>query len=169
MLNIYLTNLGLYNEGILSGEWVTLPATNEEIEAVKMRTGYDELHEEYFITDYESDISCVNVGEYDDIETLNTLAELIENEPEKVEALLYFGYDVDEIADHFDDLCYCTTPEGFESDEYAIGYYFAKECGCLDIPENLECYFDYEAYGRDVMLEGQFYTANDGSIYELVA
>ena len=168
MLKIYYTNLGLYNEGILSGEWVTLPVSDEELDAVRQRTGYDEAHEEYFITDYESDIDGVRVGEYDDIDELNTLAELIEDEPEKVEALLYFGYDVDAIEDNFDNVAYVTTPEGSESEEFAVGWYYAKECGGLDIPDNIEPYFDYEAYGRDIMYEGQFYTAENGDIYEFI-
>ena len=170
MMRIYLTNLGLYNEGILSGEWLELPATDEEIEALKERTGYDEMHEEYFITDYETDINGLKIDEFEDIEYLNKLAELIEEEPEKVEALLYFGYDDPEkIEKHLDDVMYVTTPEGFESEEFAIGWYYAKELECLNIPEEIESYFDFEAYGRDVMMSGSFYTAEDGSIFELAA
>ena len=168
MLKIYYTNLGKYNEGILSGEWITLPASDEELDALRKRTGYDEAHEEYFITDYESSIENLKVEEFDDIEYLNELAELIEQEPEKVEALLYFGFNTpEEIREHMDDLYYCTTPTGCESDEEAIGYYYAEEVGCLDIPENIKSYFNYEAYGRDIMIEGNFYTASNGDIYEL--
>lgn len=29
MFNIYVTNLGKYNEGYLIGEWVSLPTSNE--------------------------------------------------------------------------------------------------------------------------------------------
>lgn len=170
MIKIYYTNLGLYNEGMLSGEWVELPATDEEIEAVKARTGYDETHEEYFITDYETDVDGLKIGEYDNIDELNELAEVIdENDAEAVEALIYFGYDTaDEIREHIDDVCYITTPSGFESDEEAVGYYYAEECGGLNIPDNIKSYFDYEAYGRDIMLEGQFYTAENGDIYEYI-
>ncbi|MCI6825117.1 MAG: antirestriction protein ArdA [Ruminococcus bromii] len=32
ILSIYLTNLGKYNEGYLIGEWLNLPATDDEIE-----------------------------------------------------------------------------------------------------------------------------------------
>ena len=35
MLRIFLTNLGRYNEGRLIGEWVELPCTDNELEAVK--------------------------------------------------------------------------------------------------------------------------------------
>ena len=39
-----------------------------------------------------------------------------------------------------------------------LGYYYAEEVGCLDIPENVQSYFDYEKYGRDLSfdLSGNF-------------
>lgn len=166
MLNIFLTNLGKYNEGALVGEWVSLPASDEELEAVKNRIGINEQYEEWFITDYETDIHGVSVGEYDDIEELNELAEAIEENPEQVEALLYFGYDI--TAENIENVSYITTAEGLDSENYAVGYYYAIECGCLEIPSNIEPYFDFEAYGRDIMLEGQFYTNENGDIYEYI-
>lgn len=170
MLNIYLTNLGKYNEGELVGEWVELPITEEELDAVKERIGINERYEEMFISDYETDVDGLTVGEYDSIEELNELAEAIEDDPEKAAALLYFGYTTaEEIRENLDNVSYITTPTFAESEEEAIGYYYAEECGCIDIPENLKSYFDYERYGRDIMLEGSFYTAENGDIYELVA
>lgn len=56
MLKIYLTNLGKYNEGYLVGKWVELPATDEELEEAKKEIGINQQYEEWFITDYESDI-----------------------------------------------------------------------------------------------------------------
>ena len=61
MMNIYLTNLGKYNEGQLIGEWVELPVSNEELQKVFERIGINEEYEEYFITDYECDF--YEVGE----------------------------------------------------------------------------------------------------------
>lgn len=169
MLRIYLTNLGLYNEGILSGEWVELPATDEELDAVRNRTGYDETHEEYFITDYESDVHGLHVDEYDDIDELNKIAELIDKDADAVAALIYFGYDTaEEIAEHMDDVAYIATCEGFMNEDETVGYYYAKELGCINIPEELESYFDFEAYGRDIYLNGSFYTNENGDIYELM-
>lgn len=55
MMNIYLTNLGKYNEGELIGEWVELPVSQEELQKVFERIGINEEYEEYFITDYECD------------------------------------------------------------------------------------------------------------------
>lgn len=59
MLKIFLTNLGKYNEGELVGEWISLPVSEEELEAVKERIGINEQYEEWFITDYETDITGV--------------------------------------------------------------------------------------------------------------
>ena len=86
MLRIFLTNLGKYNEGRLIGEWVELPCTDNELEAVKERIGISDepdengnYYEEWFITDYETDIYGVEIGEYDNLDKLNKLAETLEN------------------------------------------------------------------------------------------
>jgi antirestriction protein len=34
-----------------------------------------------------------------------------------------------------------------------VGYYFANELCAIEIPENLASYFDYEAYGRDIIMD----------------
>jgi antirestriction protein len=168
MLRIFYANLGLYNEGIISGEWLELPATDKEIEDAMNRTGYDDTHEEYFIPDYETDVHGLRIGEYDSIDELNKIAELIDDEPEKAEALIYFGYSTaEEIAENLDNVFYIATCEGFMNEHETIGYYYAEECGGLNIPEEIKGYFDYEAYGRDIALNGNFYTTETGDIYEL--
>jgi len=170
MLRIYLTNLGKYNEGILQGEWLDLPATDDEIEACKERIGIDDRYEEWFITDYETDVHGLTVDEYDNLNDLNDLAEAIEEDPAAAEALIFFGYDTaEEIAEGLKDVIYITTLQGAEDEDTAIGYYFAEECGMLDkVPDDIKRYFDYEAYGRDIRLNGSFYTTEAGEIYEVV-
>ena len=57
MIEAYVTNLGKYNEGELAGEFLKLPATTEEVQALLSRIGVDGvMYEETFITDYETDI-----------------------------------------------------------------------------------------------------------------
>ena len=175
MLNIFLTNLGKYNEGELIGEWVELPC--DDFEEVLERIGisdepdeYGRYYEEYFITDYETDVNGLKVGEYDNLEDLNELAEAIEEDPERAAALIDMGYtSPEEIRRHIDDVIYITTCKPWDNEDYEIGYYYAKELGCLDIPEEIEMYFDFEAYGRDIRIDGSFYTADSGNIYEIVA
>lgn len=103
MLNIYVTNLGKYNEGYLIGEWVELPVSEEELQAVYNRIGINERYEEVFITDYETDISGLKVGEYDNISELNDLAEqldeLDDDEKDIVGALISDGYSLEDALD----------------------------------------------------------------------
>ena len=175
MLNIYLTNLGKYNEGELIGEWVELPC--DDFESVFERIGISDepdengrYYEEYFITDYETDVNGLKVGEYDNLDDLNELAEAIEEDLEKAEALIYFGYsEADEIREHIDDIIYITSCKAWENSDYEIGYYYAETMGCLEIPDYLKNYFDYEAYGRDIRIEGSFYETESGDIYEMIA
>jgi len=168
-IKAYVTNLGLYNEGILCGEWVTFPITEDEQEALFERIRIDEEHEEYFMTDYESDIDLYETfGEYVSIEKLNELADelnsLNETDSKIVEALMSNCYDLeDAIAKKDDVVVYfgCTSMR-------EVAEEYAKEVGLLDsIPEHLRYYFDFEAFGRDMSFEGE-YIFYGGDCYEVM-
>lgn len=176
MLRIYLTNLGKYNEGQLIGEWVELPCTDEELEAAKERIGISEepdengnYYEEWFITDYESDIEGVTVGEYDDLDKLNEFAEELDDlnidQQQALKAFLEDGSNFEEAL------------EGVQSGNYRIylgcdtmedvAFEVVEENSYLDnVPENVARYFDYEAFGRDLDIEGKFYNI-DGDMVEI--
>ena len=158
MMNIYLTNLGKYNEGELTGEWVKLPVSDEELQEVFKRIGINKEYEEYFITDYECDF--YEIGEYESISTLNEMAEKIDNlneEQEQVVKVLMSecGYDLDDAI------------EKAESGDYRIysncdnmtdvAYAVVEECDYLrNVPETVARYFDYEAFGRDLGIKEVF-------------
>ena len=56
MIEPFVTNLGRYNEGYLDGEYLKLPATKEDVQALFSRIKVDGImYEEFFITDYEVD------------------------------------------------------------------------------------------------------------------
>ena len=165
MLKIYLSNLGKYNEGDLVGEWVTLPIEKKELEEVKERIGINEQYEGFFISDYESDIDGLEIGEYDNIEQLNRLAktlnDLNEYDREIAEALLSEGYSIDDIFE-----------TGFENtylfvdcqDMEDVAREYCEETGILDnVPEDLKDYFDFEAYGQDMEIDGTFIFTNNGN------
>lgn len=169
MLKIYLTNLGKYNEGFLIGEWVTLPIDEEELEEVLERIGINEEYEETFITDYETDIDGVTVGEYDSIDDLNELSETLEGldkyDLEVVEAMLSEGYSLTEAIERKDD---CVVWYGC-NDMEDVAMQYCEECGILDsVPENLRCYFDYAAFGRDMRFEGHFVFTSAGNCVEIL-
>lgn len=169
MLRIFLTNLGKYNEGELVGEWVKLPATEKDIEEVKNRIGINERYEEYFITDYESDIDGLKVGEYDSIDNLNEMAEqldsLDEYAKEVIAAMLSEGYDLEDALNRKDD---CIVWSGCnDMEDVAIAY--CEESGILNsVPENLRNYFDYEAFGRDMSFESQFVFTSAGNCIQIL-
>ena len=43
-INIFVTNLGKYNEGYLQGEWIKLPVDQDELDNALVRIG---INEEY--------------------------------------------------------------------------------------------------------------------------
>lgn len=159
-ISIYLTNLGKYVEGCLMGEWVKLPVNKDKLQDVLTRIGIDgQQYEEYFISDYESLFSNLHISEYSSIQELNELAE-------KIDGLAACDYDklgavlesescmtVAEILEIIDQLDSFDLLSEVEDDE-ALGEYYA-EVGCIfhNIPDSIQRYFDFEAYGRDIRLE----------------
>lgn len=157
LLKIFITNLGKYNEGVLIGEWVDLPTTDEELEAVYERIGINEHYEEVFITDYETELEGFKVGEYDNIEELNELIKELEDldeyDLEKVEAIIEaYGADIREAIENIDSYTYYS---GMSLDDLA--YELVEE---MNLPEFAERYFDYDAFTRDLELDGYTETSN---------
>lgn len=161
-LEVFVTNLGRYNEGRLDGAYLKLPAEKEDVQAVLRKIHVDGVrYEKAFITDYETDIPGLGrcIDEYSSIDELNYLASLLSEldagEMEKFAAAVESG----EYASSVKDLinltqnldCYDFIPGIGDEDD--LGRYCIQEAGALDVPEHLENYIDYEAYGRDVRIE----------------
>ena len=99
MIKVFLTNLGKYNEGYLIGEWLELPASQQEIDETMAKIGINEEYEEWFITDYETDIKGIEIGEYSNLHKLNEIAEELESLNEDsaiIEAIFNYCQDVQE-------------------------------------------------------------------------
>ena len=95
LLNVYVTNLGKYNEMELIGEWLKLPTSEEEMQKCFKRIGLNERYEEYFITDFESDVG-LKCGEYINLEDLNEKIQELEDatkgDYDKLEAVIERDY-----------------------------------------------------------------------------
>lgn len=183
-MKIALTNLGKYNEGILDFVWLDLPATDDEIAEAfdAIEVSHDDTHyysdgrghvvdedsaevcgeyEEFFITDYECDF--MEIGEYSNLEELNETAERIEAldtwEQDIVMALMSeLSMDIDEALDRADEV------QVFSgcSDMTDVAYEYVEECGYLsNVPDSVANYFDYEAFGRDLEYDGQWFEVGD--------
>lgn len=79
-ISIYVSNIGAYNSGALTGEWTTLPVDDikEIFEKDRKKFGNcADYGEEYFITDYEAPF---HIGEYENIGELNKLARAFQDD-----------------------------------------------------------------------------------------
>lgn len=154
VLNLYVRNLGKWNEGQPTGQWLVFPKTDEEIKQfLEEEIGLNEQYEECAIHDYETDFG-IRVNEYDNIYELNEKAkralELYEEDEEVILAAVEiwgeeaFEFDIDQLCLY----------RGVDT-EYELGEFFAKEF-CHDVFEKnefLSRYFDYEQYDRDISFE----------------
>lgn len=96
-MEIYLTNLGMYNEGTLHGEWFELPMDIEEALkkiGIGSKRHDGSVYEEWFITDY---IAPFQIGEYDNLEKLNDIAEELERYESLEQAYNEVVFEVDNL------------------------------------------------------------------------
>ena len=163
----FITNLGKYNEGELVGEWVKFPTTAEEMKEVFKRIGigqrddFGQPYEEWFITDYDCYVDGLygKLGEYENLDELNYLASKLDEMSESEYAQFQAGM---EMGDHCGSLqeiinltenldCYEVYPNIEDYDD--LGRYYIDELEVMQVPEHLQNYIDYEAYGRDVAMD----------------
>ena len=172
LFEAYITNLGKYNEGELVGETLKFPTTTEEVQALLKRIGVDGVrYEEFFITSFDGDVLGLYdyLTEYENLDELNHLAcllsELDQGDLEKFEAVIDSGGHTSSVADlinltqNLD--CFEFYPD-IENEE-DLGRYFTQD---LPIPEELKDYFDYEAYGRDFLINEGGHLAPGGYIVQ---
>jgi len=157
MVRIYIANLGAYNRGELRGQWLTLPAEEEEIDRVIEEVlDTEQNDEEVAIHDWESEIKGLDVGEWEHIKTLNeTLGEyesLQDHEQEITQAILEAGIwqDLQDAIDNHRNYNLLSHIKDAEE----LGEYWIQEF--CDIPSWLENYIDYESYGEDQAQDGDF-------------
>lgn len=166
MLKIFISNLKEYNNGKIIGEWVSLPCEGlEEVLHKISNNGNDEL----FISDYETDISNLKISEYDDILQLNEIAEEIDNlSDDEVIALQAYLEQYNDIEQALEEVRQGNYTIYYDCDDMSdVAYQVVNESGLLDgVPETIKGYSDYEAYGRDIDIEGTFIQV-DNNIIEL--
>ena len=169
----YVANLGKYNEGEFVGEWVTFPVDEDEFNEILEKIGISDepdengmIYEEYFFADWDCDCDF-GFEEYEDVDHINEIAEQVDRlnsfEEEALEAMIDDGYDAEEalnaIADG--DVLFYFDCDNMED----VAYQFVEESGMLaGVDDTIARYFDYEAYGRDLEIEGTFLPTESGYI-----
>lgn len=165
MFQIWIGNLGKYNEGELVGEWVDLPC--EDFDEVFKRIGINDEYEEIFIADYDNDYGY-EVGEWDSLEMLNEIAEELEelddDEQDVYVALHDNGYNHDEIIRILKDGDYSIWSNCNDMGDVAMEIYG-------DLLEDLEKQYpifasniDWDGIGRDIELCNSFYEFANGYV-----
>jgi antirestriction protein len=166
MIDIFITDLQAYNGGHLVGKWIQLPLPQEELSQALsevLREGETvsgtDNHEEVFITDYEAEIV---IGEYDDIQRLNELAEAMEAFSDedllKLRLLSHEGYNEREVIDNgldsYDvDIYDFRDNKSFTDTFELLAESFVEEGLFGEIPKALEFYIDYERIARDLRMD----------------
>lgn len=147
-LKVYLTNLKKYNEAQLIGGWVDVSTDtdwNEELKNFcRIGIGKDEIFgEEYFISDYETNINDLNISEYTSISELKNIAEFIE----------YVNFnDLQDIANEL--------IEAIVGGDEELGEYIVENDSAYSgLSDDIKHYLDKEAIGSD-------YYINNGGIYQ---
>jgi len=174
VLSIWLGNLAAYVGGELVGEWIDMTQDLESIMA-QFNAITNENTDEYFIADYDSDFPGVRVGEYQNIKSIKEMADRLEALADK------FG---DDLTDAVKAASEHTSSSG-EMLDYLENheFYFYDDCdnmtdvaqqvaeigGYLDeLPDFAVRYFDFEAFGRDLDIEGHFYYVGGSRYVEIV-
>lgn len=155
---VYIANLGKYNEGYLVGDWFSFPIDEDD---VKERIGLNEYYEEYAV--HGTDNFPIEIGEYISIEELNRIYDMVQELPDYItdaldEFVSHYG-SLEEVLEHKDDIYYYPDCD----DMTDVAYYYIDELQALgDIPQNLQNYIDYEAFGRDLDMGGYFIQTGRG-------
>ena len=176
----YITNLGKYNEGVLAYKLISFPIDDAEFNEALKEIGckyvdengvvHNPFYEEFFFSDWECEIPF-DFGEFPNISEINDIAERVEAlatyELETLEIILKeHTSDANEALDIVEDCNYTIWNDCINMADVAAT--MAEEYGYLNsVPEHLQCYIDYEKWGRDLAIEGTF-LEGDGYFVEIL-
>ncbi|MFC7782131.1 antirestriction protein ArdA [Legionella taurinensis] len=145
---IYVACLASYNNGILYGEWIDATQSESEVMAdiqTLLANSPIENAEEFAIHDFEG-FGNLRLDEYESIATVVAYAEFIVEHDELGQALLA-EYGLEDAEKMVTD-CY----HGCYDSEVDFAWHLFEECYSNAIPDNLMCYFDCEAFARDLFI-----------------
>jgi len=171
MLNIALTNRSKYTKGQLIYTWLELPFDDEELEKAlkEIELSPNAKNEEYFISDFDTDIDYLKIAEKQDIYELNDLIKeyehLDEYEQENVKALINADHNLEDavtLVKNGQTILYKLNNRAELAEELLNEGYFG------DINDHLISYIDFDKLGYDIylgLLGGTFYEVDAGIIY----
>ena len=154
---IYVACLAAYNNGRLHGRWIEATTPDEIMGKVRamLANSPEPDSEEWAIHDYEG-FGGTNLSEYASFETVCELAEFI-SEYGELAARIYehYGNDIEQARAAFEDY----------AGEYRSAADFAEEFHSdlgTAIHESLSYYIDWQAFARDMALNGEIMVFQTG-------
>ena len=143
---VYVGTYKKYNEGSLFGRWMKLEDYSDFdsfVEACR-ELHKDEEGPEFMCQDFEglpkSQYCEAGLGWLEKFYDLMDMDEEDQNKVLEYWDNVWDGADPQTVLDRY----FC---DYMDDDDF--GYYLVHELDCIEIPESVESYFDYERYGRD--------------------
>ena len=157
---IYVACLAAYNNGMMHGKWIDADQDPDDIfKEIKemLKKSPEPNAEEYAIHD------CGEFGGFEpkELESIEDVAEMARLTAEYGEAIGLFymndQYDLDDLESRFGD-----TYDGYWDSEVEYAEKVFGEMYLSDVPENIQCYIDYESFARDLFMDDCFSLDADG-------
>jgi antirestriction protein len=150
---IYVACLAAYNAGMLHGQWISAAqdaaALHAEVQELLKQSPVPHA-EEWAIHDYEG-FGKIRIGEYQSLDEVSSLALLIE---EHGEAFSAFAAHVG--TEWATEEAFLDAYRGHWDSELAYAGDLFDELYAHELPELIRGYIDYEAFSRDLFLDGYF-------------
>ena len=167
-IRIYVASLADYNAGHLHGRWIDANQSADEVReeiAEMLGESKEPVAEDWAIHDYEG-FGGVKLSEYEDIETVCQLAELIGEHGEIFAKLVeHFGTDYLGEAKK-------TMEDGYHGAHESLADYaqqFVEDCyseSLNGLPDFIKYNIDWDGIGRDFELGGDVFTIeHDGDVH----
>jgi antirestriction protein len=158
---VFVTTYALYNEGLQfknnqTGFW--LDTANYDVETLIANfVAQGDQDPELMFTDYEGFPESLYSESGMDFDLINEYDELDDDEQKVVEYLIdHLGYDIKSALDKHEDV----NVHDCSAHDYVYGlvdeYY--------DLPDLAKTYFDYDAFARDLLIEGDI-AEHDGLLF----
>jgi antirestriction protein len=148
---IYVACLAAYTAGTLHGEWMDAAqdadSLHREIQRI-LKKSPEPFAEEWAIHDYQG-FGDIRIHEYQSLSEVSRLALLLD---EHGEAFAAYAAHVDTATEESFLDAHC----GHWDSELAYAQELFDELYAHEIPEHLRFYVDYDAFSRDIFLDGHF-------------
>ncbi|MEX2170710.1 MAG: antirestriction protein ArdA [Pirellulales bacterium] len=163
---IYVACLAAYNAGTLHGKWITATqdadSLHREVQAI-LKQSPEPLAEEWAIHDYEG-FGNIRLGEYESLSEVSRLALLVEEHGEPFGA---YAAHVD--TESATEESFLDAYRGHWDSELAYAQDLFDELYAHELPEHLRNYINYEAFSRDLFLDGYFsIRSSDFGVYVFI-